>query len=141
MRSDYTILVSDHYPTTCAFIVEALASEGYRVVCRPDPDVTVEDIRAVRPDLVILELRRVDQDQTLLLLDQIRRLEATRATPMLVTSTDPRLLHKLAMPLQHLDCVTLAKPFALDQLLEYVVQALGSPRTHPGEERNELAYD
>src|SRR5437867_2235731 len=109
MRSDYTILVSDHYPTTCAFMAEALASEGYRVVCRPDLDVTVEDIRAARPDLVILELRRVDQDQTLLLLDQIRRLEATRATPMLVTSTDPRLLHELARPLQYLDCVTLAK--------------------------------
>ena len=47
MRSDYTILVTEPYPATRAFMTDALTAEGYRVACCAEPAVTVEEIGAV----------------------------------------------------------------------------------------------
>jgi CheY-like chemotaxis protein len=131
MRSDYTILVTEPYPATRAFMTDALTAEGYQVACCAEPAVTVEEIGAVRPDLVVLELRRDERDHTLHLIEQIRQSEATHMMPVLVTSTDLRLLRDVAAPLQQLDCVVLPKPFPLDLFLEYIAQALGPPAPAP----------
>jgi DNA-binding response OmpR family regulator len=120
-----TILVADKSELIRDMLAEVLSDEGFAVISYPAEQVTPEAIMNEAPNLVILELRRRDADVTLLLLNQLRRQQTTKAIAILITSTDPALLDMLAALLIHLECATLIKPFALEELLECVTRALG----------------
>jgi len=124
VRTRCTIMVADSCPAIRTVMTEFLADQGYLAHCFPADHRTIDSIRRTQPDLVILEMHPITPHRTLLLLDRLRRHEATRAIPVLVSSTDERLLDDLAMPLDHLNCITLSKPFDLDQLLICVTEAL-----------------
>jgi CheY-like chemotaxis protein len=139
MRTNRTVMVTDSYPPIRALMTDVLIGEGYRARCCPEDRVT-RAIQREQPDLIILELRRADPNTTLLLLDQIRRHNTTRATPVLVSSTDARLLADLAEPLHQLNCRTLVKPFNIQQLLTQVIEALDSPEEAGDIALNEREY-
>jgi two-component system phosphate regulon response regulator PhoB len=118
------ILIVDHDQPTREMISFVLAECAY-VVQDCDSHTTLRQIQEARPALIILELWPFAPDQTLKLVRQLRRRAATQTTPIIVTSTDPRLLADAARSLTLHGCLLLEKPFDLDDLFARVDQALG----------------
>lgn len=122
----YKIIAVDHDRAILDLIEEMLLSEGYDVQSYLENSVDVERIQQARPDLVIIDLRRMDANITLLLLKRLRRHPATSAVPVIVSSTDRHLLCELDVPLRHLGCLTIVKPFEIDEFLDCIHQAIVS---------------
>jgi len=81
-------------------------------------------IEQAQAHLLILECGLGDPGPTLALLGELRRNAPTRALPVIVDSTDNRLLARLAEPLRELGCVGLAKPFELDDFFSSIRSSL-----------------
>lgn len=104
---------------------ELLQDEQYNVTTTNFVPGTFQQIDALQPDLIIIDLvigQRAGWD----LLERLQQEAATRQIPVIVTSTDPKLL-ELAKEQQekfgrkHF----LAKPFELDDLLQAVHDLIG----------------
>lgn len=122
------IITVDHDRAILDLLEDMLVVEGYVVQSYLGSSVDVTCLQQAQPDLIILELRRGYVDATVDLLDRLRQYPATRMTPVIVSSTDECLLHSMAVPLQQSGCLTLEKPFDIDQLLDCINQALTPPR-------------
>lgn len=101
-------------------IAAVLGDQSYPVLSRSS--ATAGDIESLAPSLIIIELLPSAPLVGLALIRRLRRAPQTRATPIIVTSTDPQLLCRGDLDGQ--GCVRLAKPFDLDDLLACVQQAL-----------------
>jgi CheY-like chemotaxis protein len=130
------IIAIDHDSATLGLIADLLDAEGYVVHCSLGYGVSAMNLQELQPDLILLELPYRDSDATLLFLDQLRQSPATRTIPIVVSSTDRRVLDVLAAPLHHLGCTALVKPFDLDQFLACIAQAI-----HPQQARGYALHD
>ena len=124
MGMGYTIMIVDASPDIRTLITDVLSEEGYAVFSCSKDDVVVDTIRSTQPDLALLELFPGGSEAMLHTLRQLRRLDGTQHTPMIISSTDSRSLSRLAQPLDELNCSTLPMPFTIDQLLGCVSQGL-----------------
>ena len=124
MGMRYTIMIVDASPDIRTLITDVLSEEGYAVSSCSKDDVVVDTIRSTQPDLALLELFPGGSEAMLHTLKQLRRHDGTQHTPLIVSSTDSRLLTRLAEPLDELNCGTLAMPFTIDQLLGCVSEGL-----------------
>lgn len=81
---------------------------------RPNLEVTLDNLRTARPDLLILDLVPYQQDG-MLLLERIAADEELHTLAVMVASTNSRLAERAAK--QHADIVRdiLPKPFDLDE--------------------------
>lgn len=140
MSDAHIILIADSSPDICALLVDLLTEEGYVPRCCPSEQVTADEIRSASADLVILDLRSDEAGAMLLLLEQLRQHDATHGLPIVISSTNPRLLDDLAAPLRRLRCGTLIKPFDVDQLLRCIAQYLGREQAHQESGCFERAY-
>jgi DNA-binding NtrC family response regulator len=122
MHND-TILVADSDTAVAACIAEVLAAEGYMVHCHSGAGLTLDTVKRVRPDLVIMEQWHA-HPEAMLLLSQLQQYDATKSIAVIVSTTDPRMLCELAAPLERRGYAMLLKPFDLDQLLASVAGAL-----------------
>jgi DNA-binding NtrC family response regulator len=102
---------------------DVLSNEGYSMRRGCMRHLNVHDIQCDRPDFVILEIHPSAPDHTIEFLTELRTCLATEPIPVIVESTDGRLLETLAQPLHHLGCITVEKPFDLDQFLTAIGQA------------------
>ena len=118
------IVAIDCDRATLSFIADLLNDEGYEVYCFLGHQINAGEIQAIQPDLVLLEFDHQNSDATFMLLNQLRTFPATRTTPIMVSSTDSRLLEVFAALLRPLGCTTVVKPFDLDQLLIGIAQAI-----------------
>ena len=125
------VLIVDHYDPTLDLLVEVLKSEGYTPLCYPDEFLSAACIGDARADLLILDLGLGDPFGVLQLLRDLRQQPNTWALPVIVNSTDERLLEGLAEELRELGCIALSKPFDLERLVSAVSASLGR-----GRERN-----
>jgi len=82
--------------------------------------LSVACIEQAHASLVILELGSGNPSAALDLLGDLRRNYPTQSLPVIVDSTDDRLLARLAEPLRRLGCVVLAKPFELDEFFSSI---------------------
>jgi DNA-binding response OmpR family regulator len=115
------ILVVDQDQATREMIAAVLDDQHYQVVVCGE--TSAPDIEALAPALIILELRPQDPARGLSLIRQLRRAERTIHTPIIVTSTDSRLLCGHNLDGQR--CALLPKPFDLEELLTSVYGAIG----------------
>jgi len=124
------VIVVDHDHATSELIAELLRSEGLAPLCYPTWLLSVMCIEQAQADLLILDLGMGDPSLILELLGDLRRNALTRVLPVIVNSTDNRLLERIAEPLRDLGCITLAKPFDLDEFSALIGACL---RTWPGQ--------
>jgi CheY-like chemotaxis protein len=123
-----SILVLDHDEPTREMIAHVLGDLAYEVIAARS--VTPEDIRALLPDLILLELEPHRYGHVLRLVETIRTSPVISPIPVIITSTDAQQLGDLARELGDFGCSVLDKPFELDDLIACVERAL-----HPsGEE-------
>jgi DNA-binding response OmpR family regulator len=120
------VIVVDNDAETTKLLAELLRSEGYAPLCYPAWLLSVECIERAQASLLILELGLGDHSSTLNLLGELRRNCRTHVLPVIVDSTDNLLLQRLAAPLSALGCVTLAKPFELDDFYASINMCLGT---------------
>jgi DNA-binding response OmpR family regulator len=124
------VIVVDHDQATSELIAELLRSEGLAPLSYPTWLLSVACIERAQADLLILDLGMSDPSLSLELLGDLRRNVPTRVLPVIVNSTDDRMLARIAEPLRDLGCITLAKPFDLDEFSALIGACL---RTWPGQ--------
>lgn len=115
-----TVLVVEGDPSVRTLFAEVLRSEGYDVELLEPSSVSVSRIAATSPDLLLLELMPGNAAQTLALIADMQRDQATAPLPVLVSTTNPLLVERHGAALRRLGCGTLLKPFDLDCLLATV---------------------
>ncbi|MBF6591632.1 MAG: hypothetical protein IVW57_14060 [Ktedonobacterales bacterium] len=96
---------------------------------RPNPEITVANLRSAQPDLLLLDLIPFHRDAALLL-ERLELEPTLRELPVILASTSPSSAERLAN--EHADLVrdVLPKPFDLDDfftLLGRVVVGLRVP--------------
>jgi DNA-binding NtrC family response regulator len=122
------VIVIDYDAATTELIAELLKSEGLMPICYPALPSSAVCIEQAQARLLILELGLGNPCAALALLGALRQNAGTHALPVIVNSTDDRLLERLAAPLRDLDCAILAKPFELDNFFSLVSGCLEPDR-------------
>jgi DNA-binding response OmpR family regulator len=123
------VLVVDQDAAISELIAELLKSEGFAPLCYSAWPTSVAFIEQTQANMLILELGLGDPSAALDLLGELRRNFHTRALPVIVNSTDDRLLDRLAEPLRDLGCVMLRKPFELDDFFSSISACLDTGRS------------
>ena len=104
---------------------DLLEEEEYNVTTTNFVPRTFEQIEALRPELLIIDLV-AGQRAGWELLGLIRNEAVTRGIPVILTSTDPRLLERAAGESTGKgDTLVLAKPMNLNELLEAIRSLIG----------------
>ena len=119
------VFVVNSAPEFLDFVRELLQDEHYNVTTTNFVPRTFDQIEALGPDLLLIDLK-VGQRAGWDLLEEIQAGAVTQGIPVVVTSTDPRLLERAeAEQSKYGGNVRLAKPFDLDDLLTAVRDLIG----------------
>ncbi len=122
------ILIVEDDEATAEFLTDLLHAEGYETRVLSEPDTT-ETVRALQPDLILLDLvfpDRKGED----LLHAVRRDRVLGHVPVVLLSAVPHLADKAAkLPVQGY----VSKPFELDHLLQTIGSLAGEPLLHAPE--------
>src|SRR5215218_9832893 len=129
------ILVVDDEPAVREAIDRALRLDGYRTELAPDGSAALQQLAAVPPDAIVLDVLMPDVDG----LEVCRRLRAAgdRTPVLMLTARDA-----IADRVKGLDAGAddyLVKPFALEELLARLRALLR--RTGEGGDGRELRFD
>src|SRR5689334_15097095 len=109
-----TIVVANDDPVYLSMIKDVLIEEGYpNVHCIAGPPA-FDFIQQEGPDLVLLDINITNPAQGWKVLDFLRLHRATTKIPVIVCSTDGRMLREKADMLYGMRCETLEKPFDID---------------------------
>lgn len=106
---------------------EVLSDEGYRTLLLGETTAIVEAIHQARPQLIVLDIRLEERETGWRVLEDLRRDTVTAHLPVIICSADQRCLQERADYLDRLGCVSLEKPFDLDDLLAQVRACLSRP--------------
>jgi CheY-like chemotaxis protein len=98
--------------------------EGYEVHICKEADRAYEFVKALHPDLVLLDIRVNAEENGWTILNLLTLDPATRPIPVIVCSAAIQSLKVHEALLQQYDCEVLTKPFDLDALLTMVQAAL-----------------
>ncbi len=122
-----TIAVVNDDPAFLELMQDLLNDENYSTVLLREGNGAYDAIRQQRPELVILDLRLEHPEAGWKTLELVRLDPETTDIPVIVCSADTRALHDKEDWLRDRDVKILEKPFNLDDLLELVRDAVGSP--------------
>jgi CheY-like chemotaxis protein len=111
--------VFDDDPEFVALMEALLEEEGYACLAPPDPSIDVRAaLRDLRPDLAIVDLRGVSDDDGIGLIEGIRADPDFAGLPMLVCSADLQTLRARAAQLAEMPRIAvLEKPFRIEALV------------------------
>lgn len=118
-QPDHVLAINDDRELLRLY-AELLSDEGYRVSVDVLPATDLADVRALAPDLVVLDLVVGDQDRGTAFLELLRGDPTTRDLPVVVCSADSERLGQLEGWLLGLSSSVLRKPFDIDELLAAV---------------------
>lgn len=117
------VVALDEDSATLDLFDDILSTEGYSLQRCGIHALKVCTIQAMQPEFLILELHPRFPDILIAFLHQLRAGRRTNRLPVIVTCTDDRLLDLYAQRLGHLGCLSITKPFALDQFLQLIAEA------------------
>lgn len=121
------IVAADDNPEFRELLQNVLVEEGYqRVLC-----VTNADFRGLLarepPGLILITISLTRPEVGWALLDQVRLSPLTADVPVILSSTNIRLLTEKLHHLARLNCHLLEKPFRVAELLSLVERLYGPP--------------
>jgi DNA-binding response OmpR family regulator len=126
------ILVIDDAPQILALFRALLHRAGYRVSTDRFASATeplMEAIKALHPDLIILDLIIREERRGWRLLEVLKLDRETRQIPVIVSSAAVELVGDLQPHLEELGARVVLRPFHIDHLVAVTDTALGRPRT------------
>ena len=107
---------------------DLLEEEGFRVSTQTYIDRELEKIKAVVPDLIILDYMWADEDASWSLLQMLRMDPGTADIPIVLCTGAVREVGALADHLLAMGITVILKPFNIDQLVDAVRERLGANR-------------
>jgi len=122
------ILVINDTPDIVALFHEILSDEGYHVVSDVfpiNPTTKLAEIKADRPDLIILDLMIGGEPLGFQFLQMLKMDRATRQIPVIVCTAAHRQAAEMEGHMLEMGVVVVLKPFDLDALLAEVSQRVG----------------
>ena len=122
------ILAIDDEPDILEVYRDILTDEGYRVTTQLVPATDPADVRALAPDLIVLDLLIGHEDRGTPFLAMLKADSTTRDIPVLVCSVAIHRLRALEAQFASWDCGVVAKPFDIDDFLADVRACLAK---HP----------
>jgi CheY-like chemotaxis protein len=122
-----SIFVTNHDPEYLQMIEDVLRDAGYtQITCTGEPEA-FEAIERVQPDVILLDIHVGNEAHGWGLLDKIRLNASTKATPIVICTTDPRIPQAKASWLNRQRCTILDKPFTIEDLLTVLEPLIGPP--------------
>lgn len=125
------LVVLDDDPDFTGVLIPLLSAEGYRVWPFSDPASALEQVAALAPDLVLMDLGFGRGDSGWALAQALRRDARTRRLPLIVWSASPERLQAHAEALTALTIPTLTKPFDFEDLRRHIRNLPGSAANPP----------
>jgi CheY-like chemotaxis protein len=122
-----SIFVSNDDPVFVGLIKELLDVAGYTDVVWHVGASAFHRIRDEQPTLVVLDINITNPGRGWSTLDATKLHPKTRHIPVIVCSTDMRMINEKAAMLREMNCQTLEKPFDIEALLDKVAAAIGPP--------------
>jgi DNA-binding response OmpR family regulator len=99
---------------------EFLEDEGYEAVTLLQNHRAFEQIKARKPQLVVIELMLTDPESGWMILNKMRLDPQTTTIPVIIASTATDLIERNEENLRAKRCDILLKPFDLEELLAMV---------------------
>ena len=127
--ANQSIFIANDDQTYLDLVKEVLNDAGYTNVTMHIGTSVFHKIRDIQPDLILLDIHIANPARGWTNLDMLTLHPKTRHIPIIICSTDMRLINEKADLLHHLECQTLEKPFDLEMLIEKVASAIGPPST------------
>jgi CheY-like chemotaxis protein len=121
------ILAINNDPAVLALFRELLEEEGYRVSLHSYVDRDLAGIKAMCPDLIVLDYMWAIEDASWSLL-QLLRMDRTMAkVPIVLCTGAVREVEALNGHLTEMGVRVVLKPFDIDRLLTVIAEALAAP--------------
>ncbi|MEO7909228.1 MAG: response regulator [Roseiflexaceae bacterium] len=121
------IFVANDDAAFVELIKELLTEFGYPNVVWQVGQSSFEHIREAPPHLLILDINLANPARGWSTLDSVRLNPKTRHIPVIICSTDMRMINEKAEMLRNMNCQVVEKPFDIETLLDKVVAAIGPP--------------
>jgi CheY-like chemotaxis protein len=121
------IVVANHDLQYLEMIKDVLEDHGYAEVFCTSADEAYAVIQRTLPGVILLDIHINNAAQAWSLLDKIRLNASTKATPIVICTTDPRIPQAKASWLNRQRCTILDKPFTIEDLLVVLEPLIGPP--------------
>lgn len=121
-----TVVVVDTDQAVLQLMEDLLHTEGYTThsfAGYKDHDLAIQQLS---PDLVILDAHPRHARALIAMVHQLRRTPHLRTTPIIIDSTDKRMLETVSTSLENIGCYTFEKPFDITVFLEFIEAVLGT---------------
>lgn len=118
------VAVVDDDTAYIQLLCDLLDDEGMQVSCYQNSFTAYQELAALQPDVIVLDVRLEHPDAGWQLLEMLRLDRKTAQIPVIVCSADARFLQAKADQLRAHAAEALEKPFTLDELLDAINLAL-----------------
>jgi CheY-like chemotaxis protein len=122
------VLAINNDPAVLALFRDLLEEECFRVSTQTYVDRDVAGIRALAPDLIVLDYMWANEDASWSLLQMLRMDPATAGIPIVLCTGAVREVEALADHLLTMGVTVILKPFNIDQLVDSIRDRLGADR-------------
>jgi CheY-like chemotaxis protein len=122
------VAVIDDEPAVIALVETVLEDEGYETIAWPTGAGAHAFIRERMPAVILLDVRMETPEAGLDVLRALRRDEATRAIPVLLTTSRMHFGPAQAVELDALGATRLPKPFSPTALLDAITAVTATQR-------------
>ena len=122
------IIAINNDPAVLALFRDLLEEAGYQVSTQTYVDRDVSQIKALKPDLIILDYMWANEDASWSLLQMLRMDPATVAVPIVLCTGAVHEVKALEEHLVTMGVTVVLKPFNIDQLVDAIRERLGADR-------------
>ena len=126
------VLAINNDQAVLALFRDLLEEEGYRVSTQAYVAKDLAAIKALAPDLIVLDYMWSGDDNGWSLLQMLRMDRDTAAVPIVLCTGARREVEALQDHLQEMGVQVVLKPFNIDRLVDVIAEALGAARTARG---------
>src|SRR5829696_1746988 len=118
------ILAINNDSAVLALFRDLLEEAGYQVSTQAYVDRDLTQIKALKPDLIVLDYMWAHEDDSWSLLQMLRMDPATAAIPIVLCTGAVREVEALAPHLLEMGITVVLKPFNIDQLVDAIHERL-----------------
>ena len=122
------ILAINNDPAILALFRDLLEEAGYRVSLQNYVDRDLTQIKALSPDLIVLDYMWATEDASWSLLQMLRMDPVTARIPIILCTGAVQEVKALEEHLLSMGVTVVLKPFNIDQLVDAIRERLGADR-------------
>jgi CheY-like chemotaxis protein len=122
------ILAINNDPAVLALFRDLLEEAGYHVSTQTYVDRDLDQIKALKPALIVLDYMWANEDASWSLLQMLRMDPATKAIPIVLCTGAVHEVKAFEDHLVTMGVTVVLKPFNIDQLVDAIRERLGADR-------------